>query len=118
MFGFLMFFEDFARPLRYRSRYSGQFCDFNAVAAVCCPRLYGPQENDPILCFLNSDVEVFYTRQKVCKLGKFMIMRRKYRFSAEIRLYVLDDGPRNRQAVERGCAAANFIENDEALWGG
>ena len=31
---FLMFFKDFASPLRYSARNSGQFCDFNSIASV------------------------------------------------------------------------------------
>ena len=47
-----------------------------------------------------------------------MIVRRKKRAAADAIVQVLDDGPRQRDAVVGARAAADLVENDEAAGSG
>jgi len=61
---------------------------------------------------LDADVDVFYGGEKVGEFGEFVIVRGEKGAGASVFLQMFDDGPGNGKAVERGGAAADFVEED------
>ena len=63
-----------------------------------------------------DDVEVDDAGQRVGQVGELVIVRREERLRprASVRGQMLGDGPGEAQAVERGGAAADLVEDDQA----
>ena len=76
------------------------------------------QEHDLVIPLPNGDVEVGEARQPAGQLGQLVVVRREQCLGTDPVVQVLDDGPREAQAVERARAAADFVEYDEAAIGG
>ena len=76
------------------------------------------QEHDLFVPLANGDVEVAQARQSVGQLGQLVVMRREERLCANLVVQMLDDRPRQAQAVERARAAPDLVEYDQAPVGG
>ena len=63
-------------------------------------------------------MEVLQARQTRGEFGQFVVVRGEEGLRAGLVVQVLDDGPRERMAVEGAHAAADFVEDDEAARGG
>ena len=61
------------------------------------------------------DVNIFYAGEQVGQFGEFVIVGGKESARASVRLQMFDDGPGDGEAVEGGGAAADFVEQHQAL---
>ena len=71
------------------------------------------QKNNFVGRFFHRDVNIFDGGQKIREFGQFVIVGSKKRARASVFLQMFDNGPGNREAVERGGAAADFIQQNE-----
>src|SRR5260370_8600226 len=63
-------------------------------------------------------MDVLDRRKKIGELGELVIMRGEERARTRVLLQMLNDGPGDGKAVERGRAAADFVEKDQARGSG
>src|SRR6267143_744775 len=110
----LVFFQNFAGALDHAAGKSGESGDFDAVAFVGTAGFDASKKNNFAGCFFDGDVHVFYRGEKFGKLGQFMIVRGEERAGTGVLLKMLDNGPGDGEAIERGGAAADFVEEDQA----
>src|SRR5262249_61897186 len=96
------------------SRNDSLLANLNTLARGRSPRLPRPEEPNPVLGFFHCDMTVLDPGQQICQFREFVIMRCKNCLATDPGLNVLDNGPRDRQPVECGGAAADLIENDQA----
>ncbi len=97
-------------------RQPGEARHLDAVAAIGSPRQDLPQEHDVVVVLARRDVKVDHTRDRIGQVGELVIVRGEQRLGARarVRRQVFGDGPRDAETVERGRAAADFVEHDEA----
>ena len=60
-------------------------------------------------------MDVLHTREQIGKFGQFMVVRGEEGSRASVRLQIFDHGPGDREAVEGGRAAADFVEQHQAM---
>jgi hypothetical protein len=58
-------------------------------------------------------VHIFYRREKLGQLRQLVIVRGEERARPSVLLKMLDDGPGDGEAIERGGAAADFVAEAE-----
>ena len=110
----LMPFQDFASALDHAAGEPREAGNFDAITLVGAAGLDAPQENNLAGRFFHGHMDILHRGQQVSKLGEFMIVRGKKRARAGVLLKMLDDSPGNGEAVERRCAAADFVEQNQA----
>src|SRR5579871_3231860 len=93
---------------------ASQTCDFDAVAAVSFAGLDFAQENDAVACLLDRDAEITDTIELVGKFGELVIMGGEERLRASALVDELDHRPGKGEAIVRGGASADFVEDDKA----
>ena len=106
--------EDFAGAVDDAAREAGEAGDFDAVGFVGAAGFDVAKEDDFVGSFFYGDVDVGDGGEEIGELGEFVIVRGEEGASASVLLQMLDDGPGDREAVEGGGAAADFVEEDEA----
>jgi len=72
------------------------------------------QEHNGVTPLAHGDVEILKARQSLGELGQLVIVRGEQGFRANGVVQVLDDTPREAQAVEGARAAPDFVQHDEA----
>ena len=113
MFG-LQLSQDLLGTLVHAARHAGQPGHVNAVALVGRTGHDLVQEYDLVFPFLHGHVEIHDARQRAGQVGEFVVVRGEQRAAAHVVVQVLDDRPRQRQAVVRAGAASDFVEDHEA----
>ena len=89
----------------------------DSVAAVRAARHDLPQEDDLVAVLLHRNVVVVDAAPGLGEFGQLVVVRRKLRAAAAGGIVVqeLRDRPGDRKPVERARAAADLVENDQAL---
>ena len=89
----------------------------NPVAAVGTSRLDAAEKDDVVLPFAGDHVVVGDAGYGVCQSGQFVVVRREQRLRPGARpgRQMLGDRPRQAEPVECGGAAADFVEQHQAL---
>ena len=95
-------------------RHAGQTRYMDTVAFVRAAFDDFSEKNNLVMPFAHGDVEIFDARQARGEFGQFVIMRGEQSFRADLIVQMLDDGPRERKAIECARAASDFIQHDEA----
>ena len=116
--GFLKVSENFFGAIEHRLRNAGQARDLNAVTLICGTFHNLPEEHHGIVVLAHGDVQVEHARQAVGEFGKFMVVRGEQGFGTELLMEMFHDRPRETEAIEGAGAAADFIEDHQALAGG
>src|SRR5260370_34749109 len=114
MLALFMSLQNFAGAFDHAARETGEAGNFDAVTFVCAAGLDTAQKNDLAGRFFDGDVNIFDRGEKIAKLGQFVIVRGEERARAGVLLEMLDNGPGDGKTIERGCSAADFIEENEA----
>src|SRR5687767_1835348 len=73
------------------------------------------QEDDLVVPLADSDVEVPDAGKPAGEFGEFVVMGGEKSFGPALVVEVFHDGPGEAETVEGAGAAANFVEDDEAL---
>ncbi len=109
-------FEDGRRAADDRRRQSCESRDLDAVAAVRTSRHDFVQEDDFVAELTRGHVLVDDAGKPVGEIGQLVIVRGEDRLRpcTVVRRQVFGYGPRQAQAIERGGAATDFVEDDEA----
>ena len=77
-----------------------------------------PEEDDLVVPLADGDVVVAQARHPRGEFGQLVVVRSEEGLRTDLVVEVLDDAPREREAVEGARAAPNLIEDDEAAGGG
>ena len=93
---------------------AGEAGDFDAIAFVGAAGFDAAQKNDFVAGFVDGDVDVANAGDEALELGEFVIVRGEKSARTRVGLERFDDGPGERQAIECGGAAADFVEKDQA----
>ena len=103
-----------------RTRQPGQLRHVNAVRAVRPTGHNLVQKHHPTLGLGHRHVVVSHARQHVSQLGQLVVMRRKQGegFQLGMAVQVLNDCPGNGESVVGAGAAPDFIQYQQAAWGG
>src|SRR5271165_940225 len=105
----LMLGQHFARASDHFVGQSSQFCDFDTVAAIRGSGFDFAQKDNTASGFLHRNVIVLYSRKLLSQLSQFEIVSGEESLGANTRVQIFDGGPRNREAVISGCAAAYLV---------
>ena len=76
------------------------------------------QENDLVVPFADGDIEVEDAGARAFEVGEFVVVGREKRPAVDRVVEKFGDAPCDRESVECRCAAADFVEDDEAAGGG
>ena len=114
MLALLVALQDFAGALDDAAGQAGEAGDFDAVTFVGAARLNAAEKNDFAGRFFHRNVNILHAGEKVGEFGELVIVGGEERARASVLLEMLDHSPSDGEAVERGGAAANLIEEDEA----
>ena len=109
-----------ARAFDHRGRQPGETGHLDSVAAVGAPRDDLAKEHDLVVPLARGDVVVHDARHRIGQIGQLVIVRGEEGLWARTCLgrEVFGHGPRDAEPVERGGAAADLVEHDEASRGG
>src|SRR5258708_4643234 len=118
VFALLVPLQDFAGAFNFRGGQAGEAGHFDAVTLVGAAGFDAAEKNNLAGRLLNRDMNVFHRGQKLCKLGQLMVVGGEKRARADVLLKMLDNRPGDGEAVKRGGAAADFVEEDKTRGGG
>ena len=107
--------QNFPGALDDAARQAREARHFDAVALVGAAFLDAPQKDDFVGRFLDGDVDIFHAGQQVGQFGELVIVRGEQGARARLRLQMLDHRPGDGEAVEGGRAAADFVEQHQAV---
>ena len=107
--------EDFLGAVEDLGGDAGQAGDVDAVALVGASGDDLVQEDDVAFLFADGDVGVFEAGLGVLEVGEFVVVGGEEGAAADAVVQVLGDGPGEGDAVEGAGAAADLVEDDEAL---
>ena len=113
-FGFSRCDENILRAIQNLLRQTGQPRDLDAVALVRAARDDLAQKNDLLVPFAHRDVEIADAAALLRELGQLVVVRREKRARPDLVVQKFRHAPCDRESVEGGCSAADFIQNDEA----
>ena len=113
-FGFFEVFEDFLGAGDDRVWEAGESGDLDAVALVCAAGEDFSQEDDLVVPLADGDIEILHAAAGALEVGEFVVVGGEEGAAADFVVEVFGDAPGDGEAVECGCAASDFIEDDEA----
>ena len=97
---------------------AGEAGDLDAVGFISRSGEDFAEEDDVFIPLAHGDVVVRDGFLRVCEGAELVVVGGKEGAAFDFIVQVLGDGPGDGEAIEGGGAAADFIENDEAFFGG
>ena len=110
----LQFGQHFPRALDHRVGQSRQLCYVHAIGTVGATRLQSMQEHHAITGLAHHHVHIPRVGKALRQLHQLMIVRREHRLAAHAVVQVLAYRPRDGDAVIRGRAPADLIQEHQA----
>src|SRR5437870_1130516 len=104
--------QNFLRAIENFLWQTGEAGNLDAVTLIGAARDDLAQKDDLIVPFAHGDVEIADATALLGELGQLVVMRREQRARFDSVVEKLGHAPRDREAVERRCSAADLIEND------
>jgi len=109
--------EDFLGAVEDGFWEAGESCDLDAVGFIGWAGEDLAEEDNVFVPLSHGDVEVSDGVLGFGEGAEFVVVSGKEGAASDLIVEVLGDGPRDGEAIEGSGAAANFIEDDEALFG-
>ncbi len=97
---------------------AGESRNLNAVGFVRGAGENFVEEDDFLIPFTHRDVAIHDGFAGVGEVGEFVVMGGEERAAFDLVVQMLGDRPGDGEAVEGGCSASDFIENDQGFFGG
>ena len=104
--------KNFFRAVEDFFRQAGEARDLYAVTFVGAARDDFAQKNDLFVPLAHGDIQIADAFAILGEFDQLMIMRGKQTARFDLVIEKLGHAPRDREPVESGCAAADFVKND------
>src|SRR6188472_1508009 len=104
--------KNFFRAVEDFFRQAGEARDLYSVAFVSAARNDFAQKNDLLIPFTDGDIQITNPFAILGEFDQLMIMRGKKTARFDVVVEKFGHAPRDREPVESGCAAADFVKND------
>ena len=104
--------KNFFRAVEDFFRQAGEARDLYAVTFVGAAGDDFAQKNDLLIPFAHGDIQIANAFAVLGEFGQLVIMRGKQTARFDLVVEKLGHAPRDGEAVESGCAAADLVKND------
>ena len=105
--------KNFFRAVEDFFRQAGEARDLYAVTFVGAARDNFAQKNDLLIPFAYGDIQITNPFAILREFDQLMLMRGKQTARFDLIVKKLGHAPRDREAVESGCAAADLVKNHQ-----